>query len=216
MKGTNGNKKKSFWPWVIALVFILVGAWIYIKKTSVDVNQSSGEAEEIVIYEPFPVDSDKADVNSLPGNFNKEQRVIDFQEFVNSKKAKKSIGKDNVVTLQAIVKMSQALNAVSTENKRNPEVVRRLKEFNGKVNDMIKNPALTDNPDDLKKIFTSTSNVVTEIQKENYPSLDKASRNISNMAGSLSPDKSVESQKNKVEDFFVEVADIIDDMEQPS
>ncbi|GAL86944.1 hypothetical protein MYP_4174 [Sporocytophaga myxococcoides] len=209
------NKKKSFWPWIFVLVFILVGSWIYIKMSTRDVNQS-GKAEEIVIYEPFPVDSDKADVNSLPRNFNKEERVIDFLEYVNSKKTKKSIGKDNVVTLQAIVKMSQALNAISTENKRNAEVVEKLKEFNGKVNDIIKNPALTDSPSDLKKIFTSTSEIVTEIQKENYPSLVKESRRISNMASSISPDKSVVAQQNKVEDFFVEVADIIDEMEQPS
>jgi|GEM_PF-5255294 hypothetical protein len=207
-------KGKVLLPGLIFLL-ILAGTWMYIKMTTSEKDQAGG-AEEIILREPYPIDSDKADVNSLPADFNKEQRVVDFLEFVHSNKARKAIGKDNIVTLQAIVKMSQAINAISTETENNTEVEGHLKEFNGKVNELIKNPALADDPSDLKELFTSTSNVLTGLQKENFPSLDQTSKDINNKANELSTDTSVRAQQNEIEDFFVEVAGIIDNMEQPS
>ncbi|QLG46521.1 hypothetical protein [Costertonia aggregata] len=204
------EKKNNYWGWIIGgLAVIGIIAWFLMADTdgAPDVNEleqvSTNESElESPSYDEEPVVSD-----NVEGLENPEKHMTDFVAFVGDKSR---MGIDHEYTSEGLVKLVNATieRALVNDVDINMELQSAIEKAEAITND----PMDGDHADKIKKAYLSITDVIEKVQEEKYPQLSDDVEELRQAAQNIDPSVLTLDQKEKVNGYFKEAADILQKM----
>lgn len=195
------EQRKQIWPWlllglaIIALLIYFLGFRNNGKTTDTD---TEDDADYITATDPIDL-VDIKENNSI---------VAAYVDLVENSKDKMEL--DHAYTNEALLKLIEATNAIA--NEVDYEVRADLGKVKEYANMITKDPFNTTHADNIRKADDIIANVLQNIQKIHYPSLDIEVEDLKSAAASIKPAVLTLDQKEAVQNFFAKASDLLQKM----
>ncbi len=201
-------RKKNYWGWIIGAL-LAVGIIIYFLMADTDGAPQSEVADQVETEatgngasEMNAEDAAKAEIMQNP-----DAQITEFATFIGDT-SKMSI--DHERTSEALVKLVNATieRAVVSDVDINTELRSAIQ----KAQAITNGPMDTDHSDKIQKAYLSVTEVIGKIQEEKFPQLSDEMEEVRDAAQSIDPAVLTLDQKEKVNSYFKETADILQQM----
>ena len=204
------EKKKPIWPWIILVLVILAILYFLVFADNDDDNMDENNTEQV--EEPTTGDDqargttgawDTNDTSS--GNYG--QAVSGYISHVGDKSR---MGIDHEYTNNALLQLINAVQAKAREN--NVNIDADIQQIRQNAEEITQNPQATDHADKIKEAGTNLANALEKIQKEKFPNLSQDVQEVKNAAQEIDSSTLTLEQKEDVNSFFDEAADVLQKM----
>lgn len=200
MAEINIEKKSPKWPWVL-LIIIIIGVLIYLFAFNED-----DENVEVITEETTeePVETPQAALNN--------STVTAFVSFI--KEDPDSMGLDHEFTNEALLRLTNAANAVANEiNYDIKNDIDRVKTLAEKI---TKDPFETTHANSIKEVAGILAQALQNMQQKAFSDLASEADQVKNAVANIEVDVLTLDQKQEVKDFFRESADLLEKMNNNS
>jgi hypothetical protein len=212
------EKKNNYWGWILGgLLAIGVIAWFLVADTDGapeidDVEQVSteeGEVSDVSTNEDpraAAMEAAKAEIKQNP-----DRELTEFAAFIGDKS---KMGLNHEYTSEAMVKLVNATieRAVVADIDVNQELQSAVQKAEAITND----PMDVDHADKIKQAYLSITSIIEKVQEEKFPKLSDEVDEVRNAAESIDPAVLTLNQKEKVNHYFDEAADVLQKMNSKS
>ena len=184
------EKKKAVWPWILLL--LLIGA--------------------VLVYFLASRDRDEARVapqtTSLLNVKENNSTVAAFVGFVEGQG--KSMGLDHAYTNEALLKATEATNAMAGET--GYEVRADLDKVKEQAQAITEDKFATSHADSIKKATDALTNALQGMQQAKYPELSNEAAELRSASNAIKPDVLTLNQKDEIKGYFGKAADLLKKM----
>ncbi|MDQ3191620.1 MAG: hypothetical protein M3Q58_08505 [Bacteroidota bacterium] len=119
----------------------------------------------------------------------------------------------NDYTARSLKLLSGALTElVNFEQIKDVEIIAERNKLLTASDYILINPEAENVPDSIKHAFQIASQILVYIQEENFPELSSLSKNVVAASRAFNPNNPLVDQKEQIQLFFKETADIIENM----
>ncbi len=193
------EQKKQIWPWLLAGLVILALLLYFLVFRDNDKNtESVTDADDIT-------NTNESDLLGVKENNSTVAAYVNFVENNNEK-----MGLDHDYTNEALLKLIEATNAMANEVGNDVQAdIEKAKEY-AKI--ISSDPFKTTHADNIRKVADILTNVLQNIQKANYPSLEAEVSALKSASESIKLGVLTLDQKEAVKNYFAKAADLLKKM----
>lgn len=212
------EKKKNYWGWIIGgLLAIGIVAWFLMADTdgAPEIDEVERiETEEVGVADPAMDENPQATAMEAAKAEIMQDPDVKMEEFVAFIGDKSRMGLDHEYTSEAMVKLVNATieRAIVTDVDINPELQSAVQ----KAEAITKDPMDGDHADKIKQAYLSITDVIEKVQEEKFPKLSDEVEQVREAAESIDPAVLTLEQKEKVNSYFDEAADVLQKMNSES
>ncbi len=193
------EKKKTFIPWIIAgvIILILIVYFFMLKDNKEEVKEV--QKTNKVLPE---VKTDLIDVkenNSI---------IASYINFVENDKNNMTL--DHKFTNAALLKLTDAVEAMSIEIKY--DIQRDLVELKQHISTITKDPYINTHADTIRKACEHLTNIMKNMQQYRFPSLENDIVELIKASEAINPDVLALKQKDAVKNYFRKAAELLKKM----
>jgi hypothetical protein len=193
------EQRKQIWPWLLAgIVTIALLVYLLAFRNNDKTINTEDEADYIT-------NTDETDLSEIKENNSTVAAYVDFVE-----NSKEKMDLDHAYTNEALLKLIEATNAMA--NEVDYEVQADLGKVKEYANMITKDPFDTTHADNIRKADDIIANVLQNIQKIHYPSLDNEVEDLKSAAASIKPAVLTLDQKEAIKNFFAKASDLLQKM----
>ena len=202
------EKKKNYWGWIIGAL-LAVGIIVYFLMADTDGAPQSEGADQVETEatvngasEMDAEDAAKAEIMQNP-----DAQITEFTQFIGDTS---KMGIDHEYTSEALVKLVNATieRAVVSDVDINTELRSAIQKAEAITSDTRD----TDHSDKIKKAYLSVTEVIAKIQEVKFPQLSDEMEEVRDAAQGIDSAVLTLDQKEKVNSYFKEAADILQQM----
>jgi len=186
------EKKKMRWPWVIAIILLIVPL-LYLFG-----DRNGDEANTVAMI--------TADTISTPASLIVEP-VSDFIQFVN---AGHTMSLDHKYTNGALTRLTKAIRYKS--KKIGHEVSADLDQVREHADHITDDPYETTHANSIRISADILTNEMQKMQQDKYPNLESEMTEVKNAANAINPKVLTLNQRDAVKNFFAKSAQLLQNM----
>lgn len=208
MADINIEKKKNntpIWPWILGALVLIGIIWAIAEMGGDD-----QEREQVAVAEEQYTEDRivrEPQTNRMAGT-----AAAGFVSYVNDSDIKDRMGEDHQVTGEALMRLSAALEGLSQNNDAYSQ---QIEEIRQSAQQIQSNPESQQHADHVKSAFTTASNVLGQIQQNQYPETAESEvEDLQEKSREIEANTQLSEQKDDVEGFFEKAADAIEKMEE--
>lgn len=191
------RKKAPIWPWILGALALVALLWFLVSQTG----QRSPDQVTTAANTTAPM---------LP-------EVQEFVTFVREGKPAEDMGLDHEYTSNGIRNLADALNAIAhrTDN-HNDQIDSKRQELHQMADQIQKDPLSIQHADIIRDAFTTSADMMEQVQRNLYPQLEDQVAEVRQAAQSINPQELTLDQKNEVKQFFERASEAVRAMENAS
>lgn len=212
------EKKNSYWGWILGAI-LAIGAIVWFLLADTDGAPVVEETERMEAVEADAMDP-SADANSQEAMReaakaevmqNPRQQLTEFVGFIGDKE---QMGIDHEYTSEALIKLVNATveRAMVTDVNIETEIQLAIQKAQAITND----PMDGDHSDKIRQAYLSVTDVIAKVQEEKFPELSDEVEEVRQEAQSIDPAVLTLEQKERVNSYFDEAADVLQKMDTES
>jgi hypothetical protein len=188
------KKKKPIWPWILGIL-VIIAAIVLLGR-----EDTPQEAEETVA----PVTNGTTQV---------PEQISEYVAYVQQADPSEEMGIHHEYTAEGLRKLASALDAlVSETNTENVEITDQKNRIEEAANYIQQEPYAGTHADTIKAAFVVAAQVISTVQRQNFPNLSTEAQNLSSTARNIDPQTLTLEQKEGVQEFFDQSASTLDAM----
>lgn len=214
MADINIEKKKSskpIWPWILGALVLIGVIWAIAEMG----DPEPETAEVAVVEEQYVVEEETQEepvvtdpqANPVAGNL----AVPYFVTFVNDNEIKERMAMDNLVTGEALVRLSLALEGIIQEDNA---FIQQINEIRQTGQEIQSTSPVFEQTDKVKDAFMNAANILRHLQENEFPDAQSEVEELQERARELDAGQQLSEQKEKVEGYFEKAADALEEMEE--
>ncbi|WP_373518005.1 hypothetical protein [Pricia sp.] len=200
------EKKKPWWPWILALLIILaIVAYFWYtdgKLVDDDVSITSEEAVGNYVQEGFTA----TDVGETYTKSDLE--TAEYTSFIGDKS---KLGTDFNYTKDALVQLSNAVRQAAVEHGIN-KTDERLERVENGAKDVQKNGDSLQLARRIKEVGGDIAQIIRTIQEKEYPEMAETPEHIKRTLGAIVPNQKITEQEERIRAFFDACGDALKEM----
>jgi hypothetical protein len=202
------EKRKPIWPWVLAGLVILAFIIIYFVS---DDNGTRYTQQDTQFTAPYPA---PAPVPApAPGTTTSQQQDHNareaYVEFVREENGR--MGEDHQYTHDALHKLTEAVRSLADE--KGHDISADLNQAEQAANEITRDHTATDHSLHIRNAAEALTTALTNMQQAYYPDLQDDVEELHNTTESIDPDQLTLQQRDAVNSFFAQSADLIEKMD---
>lgn len=203
------EKKKPIWPWII-LVLVILAILYFLIFANDDETDDMNDTNTEQIQETTTLDDERQD---RTGTWDRNDTLTGSQgisAYISHVGDKSRMGVDHEYTNNALI---QLMNAVySKAREENVNIDAEMQKIRQQANEITQDPMATDHANIIKKTGSDIVDALEKIQQENYPNLSGDVEDVRNALQKIDPSVQTLEQKDAVNSFFDETADVLQKM----
>lgn len=213
MADINIEKKKNntpIWPWILGALLLIGAIWAIAEMGGDDDREQVAVAEE-QYREDDPIVREPQSNRMAAGS---AAAAAGFVSYVNDKDIKDRMGEDHQITSEALMRLSAALEGLSQNDGAYSQ---QIEEIRQNAQALQSDPTSQQHANKVKSAFTSASNVLAQIQQNQYPDVAESEvEDLQEKSREIDGNKLLTEQKDEVEGFFEKAADAIEKIDEKS
>lgn len=200
------EKKKPVWPWIL-LGLIILGIILYFVFADDDneIDDMEDNTEQIQDSIMTPTDTEATDTYEV--NDVDNESVSNYIAHVGDETR---MGIDHEYTNTALIHLINAVDAKARE--LNIDVNADLQEIRNDANQITEDPMSDSHANTIKDVGTKLANVMERLQSERFPNLSADVEQVKTAANNIDGAVLTLEQKDQVNMFFQEAADVLRQM----
>ena len=203
------EKKKPIWPWVILVLVILALLYFLVFANDDDDDDmdemNTEQVEEETVWEE---DTDTADWEESQSDWENDslgtETVSGYLSYVSDKS---KMGEDHEYTNNAIIELMHAVQAKA--NEMNYDISADMQEVKKSAEKITNDPTAPSHANTIKDAGTKLADILENMQQENFPDLSQDVEEVKTAANNIKPDVQTLQQKDQINKFFDEAADVL-------
>lgn len=200
------EKKKPWWPWILALLIILavVAYFLFYSDEKLIDDDVSIESEEAIgnqVQEGFNA------TNVDPAHTKSDLETTEYTSFIGDRS---KLGTDVEYTKDALVQLSNAVRQAAVEH--GIETDGRLERVENSAKNIQKDGDSLLLAQQIKNVGGEIAQIIGALQEKEYPELAEASEKIKRAVGSIVPNQQIDEQKEQINVFFDACGDALKEM----
>lgn len=207
-------KKRPIWPWIILGIIILA----VLGYMGFDNNDEDEIEEQSYIENKMDKDTDESTVESKISaedakysdyalNSNSQEAINTYSTFLTDSG---EMGLAHEYSHGALTRLIASVDAVASDLE--VDVTIDLENAYKEADHIMKNPYDVDHANKIKSVAQTLSKVLTNIQSERYPKLNKEAESVNAAANAIEPDTKTLNQKGDVTEFFKRAENLLTKM----
>ncbi len=204
------EKKKPVWPWIL-LGLIILGVILYflLSDNNDDMDDMDDyNTEEVDTTYQTTADDDTAtwpeDEDGTPPDTADNQSVDAYLSHIGNTSR---MGLDHVYTNNALRHLINAVDYKAQEN--NVNITTDISEIRNDARAITNDPMQTDHANHIKNGATKLANAMGKIQMEKFPNLSSDIEEVKTAAQNIDTSVQTLEQKDNINSFFNEAADVL-------
>lgn len=193
------EKKTKIWPWIIALL-IMVILLLYFLPFSTDDGNATEQKETVASAGAI-----KSDLIDIAENNDSVAADVNFV-----KNSNESMSLDHAYTNEALLKLVAATEAMA--NEVGYDVLSDLEQVRDYAKSITIDPFETTHADNIRRADDMLTIVLQNIQKAKYPELEDEVTALQSAAQSIQIGVLTLDQKDAVKNYFEKAADLLQKM----
>ncbi len=205
------EKKKPVWPWIL-LGLILLGVILYflLADNNDDMDDMEDDIESVDTTYQSSQEADRNtatwpdDTNRTPTSTANNESVNTYLTHVGNTSR---MGNEHEYTNNALLHLINAVDYKAQEH--NVNITADLTEIRNDAQTITQNPQGTDHAGHIRTAATKLVNAMEKIQKEKFPNLSQDITEAKTAAQNIDTSALTLEQKDKINSFFNEAADVL-------
>ncbi len=205
------EKKKPIWPWVILVLIILAILYFLIFADGNDDMDEMDDTEQIdgAVWDD---DRDTTTWDEQTRDTTEWDRTNDtlgggINAYISHVEDQSKMGVDHEYTNNALIRLMNAVQAKADE--LNYDISRDMKLIRQDAERITRDPAATNHANAIKDAGTKLTDVLQNMQEENYPDLSQDVEEVKTAVDEIDPSVPTLQQKDRINSFFNEAADVL-------
>lgn len=205
------EKKKPVWPWIL-LGLIILGIILYFvfagnDNESSDMEENNTEQMQDTTYSSTR--TGEGTTTTMAGRTNQSttsngDKVSTYLAHIGNQDR---MGVDHEYTNNALVHLIEAVDSKAKD--LNVDINQDLQEIREDAQQITQNPQATNHANKIKDAGTKIASVLEKLQKEKFPELSNDVEEVKTAANKINASVSTLEQKNNINSFFNEAADVL-------
>jgi hypothetical protein len=206
------RKKPPIWPWILGALVLVALLWFLVDQAGQrSPDQTTATATTATTTSPRTT-APPTDPTSpmLP-------EVREFVTFVRQGEATEEAGLYHEYTSTGIRNLADALNAIAhrTDN-HNDRINQKHQQLHQMADKIQQDPHSTRHANIIRDAFTTSADLMEQLQRNLYPQLDDQVAEVRQAAQSLNPQDLTLDQKDDIQRFFERASNAVEAMEHAS
>lgn len=197
------HSNKPVWPWILGALLLIGAIWAIAEMTGEPEREEMAVAEEQYREDPIVREPQS---NRMAEN----SEAQNFVAYVNDSDMKDRMGEDHQVTAEAFMRLSAALEGLSQNNNAYSQ---QIDEIRQSAQQLQANPQSDQHASLVKNASSSAASVLQQIQQAQYPDAQSTVEDVQEKSQEIEAGTMLSEQKDKVQSFFEEAADAIEEMQ---
>ena len=197
------KKKSPIWPWVLLGLLLLALLYFFVIADDDDNDGDLAEnnTEELVDDHDYERD-DYDDVEQIDANTG----IAAYKEYIQNPK----MGLDHEYSNGALLALISAVR--ETANQLDVDVDADLEKAKAKAEDILEDPYEVDHANKIRNSGEIIVNAIQSIQTAHFPELNDEYEEMNETLMKIKPDEKTLNQKDDVQSFFDQAADLLTEM----
>lgn len=200
------EKKKPIWPWIILVLVILAILYFLFAWGDDDVDDMDDTNTEQV-EDTTAWDNEMRDTT---GTWDRNDTITGNQgvsAYLSHVGDKSRMGIDHEYTNNALIRLMSAVESKAMEE--NVNIDAEMQEIRQQANEITQDPMATDHANIIKDTGSKIVDALEKVQQENHPDLSQEIEDVRNSLQEIDPSVQTLEQKDDVNSFFDEAADVL-------
>ncbi|MDT0691613.1 hypothetical protein RM549_17610 [Salegentibacter sp. F188] len=198
------EKKKPIWPWIIAALVILAILYFLFMDGNDDEVTDDYNEEQVV-------DTTYNETNTLEDNRDMPADTTGgVAGYLSHIGDKSRMGIDHEYTNNALIYLMNAVQAKA--NDLNVNIDADMQQIRQEAEAITRDPMATNHADKIKSAGNSLTNVIENLQQDEYPDLSQDVQEVRTAVEDIDPSVLTLEQKDEVNTFFDEAGDVLNKM----
>jgi hypothetical protein len=189
------KKRPPVWPWIIAVIVVVIAAWLLIDYTQNDEDGIAGGIVNDIREEPGTRDSSYA-----------SEVVHEYIVFINDSLPGENGANENFIN-EGVKKLGLALSAVSDEKFPRDVDLNNKTDFVQQKTDSISQFA--DNSNEIKMLFVSTVDVMNSMKVKSGQDIDSEITDVKESVDRIKQNQPAKKQQKEMIVFLKESGDVL-------
>lgn len=199
------EKKKPVWPWILLGLLILAVILYFVFAND---DNTTGDREDNTELEDTTY-TGQSDENTTRWEDNTAANTTgdEVSTYLTHVGDQSRMGVDHEYTNNALIHL---INAVETKARQvNVDIDKDLQQMREDARQITQNPQGTNHANKIKQVGTRIAGTLETIQEEKFPNLSKDVEEVRTAAQNIETSVLTLDQKDKINSFFNEAADVL-------
>ncbi|MFN3404796.1 MAG: hypothetical protein ACK40G_11910 [Cytophagaceae bacterium] len=208
------RRRKPIWPWIVGLILIVGAVWLLVDMTGKD-RRETGVAfdEEWQQQEQTMTQEDQMQGEEQMQGQQQGQGIPEasaYVNFIDENNVKEAMGVNHEMTAEALSRLGDAINGLAAGQADVSGEVNLIKE---RAQQIQQDPQSLQHANRIQEAFTSASDALQKVQQQRFPDMGQDDLNsLNESASAINPQEQLLNQKDQIESFFEESANVVEQM----
>lgn len=199
------RKKPPIWPWILGALVLVALLWFLVDQTG------QREPDQDTVANITGIEPAAEPTGPMLNE------VQQFVTFVRENQPTEEMGLNHEYTSTGIRNLADALNAIAKQtDNHNDQIEQKHEELLQMADQIQKDPESTQHANVIRDAFTTSADLMEQLQRNLYPHLNDQVAEVRQAAQSVDPGNLTLDQKIDVKQFFERASDAVQAMESAS